>query len=118
MPVRSNPWTWVDPQARRRRHSLMPADVAQNVPELYATQEVNAGQDAILQVKLFHTHSALAWYIIEMGDAGQCYGLVESMETEFGYFHLNDLARLNFGGFIPSVQRDLRWTPCPASERP
>ena len=52
------------------------------------------------------------WYITELDrETGQCFGLVEGLERELGYFDLTELAETTVCGGVPAVERDLYWQP-------
>ena len=42
-------------------------------------------------------------------ETGQCFGLVEGLERELGYFDLTELAETTVLGGVPAVERDLYW---------
>ena len=42
---------------------------------------------------------------------GTCFGLVDGLEREIGYFDLTELADTTVFGGVPAVERDLHWQP-------
>lgn len=90
-------------------HVLMPADVAAQIPALYATEE--QGDAAIVYVKLFTPGSSWTWYVTELSpDEGLCFGLVIGLDTELGYFSLDEL-RFARGPHGLRIERDLYFRP-------
>ena len=103
---------WQDQHAGKRGHQLMTQKVADTIPALYANEKV-ADYDAVLaHAKLFSPYSNWTWYITEMDPAtGTCFGLVDGLEQEIGYFDLSELAETTVFGGVPAVERDLYWGP-------
>lgn len=94
-------------------HDLMPADIAVQIPALYATE--SQGDDAVAYVKLFTPDSSWTWYATEYDPAeGLCFGLVIGDETELGYFSLDEL-RAARGPMGLRIERDLYFRPQPLS---
>ena len=69
---------------------LIPQKLLSEIPDLYATENT---LDPICQVKLFTPDSNWTWYIIELSknDVNSCFGYVQGMESELGYFTLEEL---------------------------
>ena len=44
-------------------------------------------------------------------ETGECFGLVDGLEKELGYFSLDELAEATVFGGVPAVERDLYWKP-------
>ena len=84
---------WQDQHSGKRGHQLMTEKLADTIPALYANENV-ADYDAVLaHAKLFSPYSNWTWYITEMDPAaGTCFGLVDGLEREIGYFDLTELA--------------------------
>ena len=103
---------WQDQHSGKRGHQLMTEKVAATIPALYANENV-ADYDAVLaHAKLFSPYSNWTWYITEMDPAtGTCFGLVDGLEREIGYFDLSELAETTVFGGVPAVERDLYWQP-------
>ena len=92
-------------------HDLMPADLAAQIPALYTTD--GQGDDAIAHIKLFTPDSSWTWYLTEYDrDEGLCFGLVIGLETELGYFSLDELRAVR-GPLGLRIERDLYFQPTP-----
>ena len=94
---------------------LLPDDVAQNLPPLYATEHED---DPLVRVKFFTPDSSWTWYLTEFDPAERlCFGLVHGLEREIGYFSLDELEAARGPLGLP-IERDLHWRPCPLSQCP
>src|SRR5688572_23149564 len=84
---------------------LMPDGIANNVPALYATENVPL-PDKIVHAKWFTPFSSWSWFIVEY-DASQrlAFGLVIGMEDEWGYFSLDEIEAIRGPGGL-TVERD------------
>ena len=93
---------------------LLPQTSLSDIPDLYETEGSN---DPICRIKLFTPDSYWTWYIIEISkaDANTCYGYVEGLDSELGYFSLLELELLH-GPLGLAIERDLSFTPRPFSE--
>lgn len=61
---------------------LMPEEVAETVPPLYATEEE---ADPVARVKLFSCISGWTWYVTEYDlETGEAFGFVEGFADEWG----------------------------------
>ena len=80
-----------------------------DIPDLYATENL---KDPLCCVKLFTPDSNWSWYIIEFSKADRdtCYGYVQGLESELGYFTLSELEKVH-GALGLAVERDLHFTP-------
>ena len=89
--------------------NLIPQNLINTIPELYDTQDL---KDPICQIKLFLADSSFTWYIIELdrADLNTCYGFVDGLERELGYFSLDELESVR-GLFGLKVERDLSFKP-------
>ena len=69
---------------------IIPQKLLSEIPDLYQTEEM---LDPICQIKLFTPDSCFTWYIIEFSkaDTNTCYGYVVGLESELGYFSLEEL---------------------------
>ena len=109
--------TWQDCYSGKRGHQLMTQKLAEAIPALGATEHVADCDDILAHAKLFSPYSNWTWYIAEWDAAtGQCFGLVEGLETELGYFNLTELAETTVSGDVPAVERDLYWQPMTLGE--
>jgi len=103
---------WQDQFSNKRGHHLMIKKLGDTIPPLYATEETTDPDAVIARVKLFSPYSGWTWYITEWDPrTGRCFGLVEGMETEPGYFDLTELSKVTVFGGVPAVERDLYWEP-------
>ena len=88
---------------------LIPQTLLSDIPDLYETE----GQtDPILRVKLFTPDSCFTWYVIELSksDMNTCFGYVEGLESELGYFTLEELESIH-GPLGLAIERDLSFNP-------
>ena len=103
---------WQDQHSGKRGHQLMTKKLAESIPALYANQNVADYDTVLAPAKLFSPYSSWTWYITEMDPAtGTCFGLVDGLEKEIGYFDLTELAETTVFGDVPAVERDLYWEP-------
>lgn len=94
---------------------LLTQEIRNAIPKLYS-QEKN--KDPMIVAKFFTPWTNWTWYVIEgqpEGDDFRFFGLVEGLETEMGYFMLNELESIK-GRFGLKIERDLHFTPCPLSQ--
>lgn len=88
--------------------------VMSRIPKLYATEAVP------LADKTIHFHFFIGgcdWYICEYDGQDLMFGfacLGDIASAEFGYISLAELKAIYIHGI--EIDRDLYWTPCPASE--
>jgi DUF2958 family protein len=95
-------------------HDLMPADLAATIPALYATD--GQGDAAIAHVKLFTPDSSWTWFVCEYDPSERlCFGLVIGLETEMGYFSLDELEDAR-GPLGLRIERDLWFQPTPLGD--
>ena len=65
-------------------HDLMPESVMKQIPALYAAEDQ---EDPMVCVKYFTPDSSWTWYVTEFDPCDRlCFGLVNGLETELGYF--------------------------------
>ena len=103
---------WQDMHGEKRGHQLMIEKVADAIPGLGATENAANYDHVLAHAKLFSPYSNWTWYITEMDrETGQCFGLVDGLERELGYFDLTELAETTVYGGVPAVERDLYWEP-------
>ena len=86
----------------------------QTIPNLYETENQ---KDPICHIKLFLPSSNWTWYIIELDEAdlNTCYGFVDGLEKELGYFTLSELENLK-GAFGLKVELDTSFKPIKLSK--
>ena len=99
-----------EPNQGLRRHKLMPEQVRRALPPLYATENIRI-DDKIVSLKLFCPYNGWEWYIVEFDGSDILFGYVKGAESEWGYFSLNELARLTVLGRLPAVERECRFNP-------
>ena len=83
---------------------LLPLSIIKNIPNLYETENQ---EEKICYVKLFLADSNWTWYIIEIDkqDNNTCFGFVDGLEQELGYFTIRELENLK-GLFGLKVELD------------
>jgi hypothetical protein len=87
---------------------LLPKDVREVLPELYANEEVGLAAQAL--VKYFTPDSNWTWYASEFNGDDIFFGLVIGFEAEFGYFCLSELESVRGPLGLP-IERDLHFDP-------
>lgn len=94
--------------------TLIPQEIQHSIPDLYETEDT---PDPICHVKLFLPGTEWTWYIIEFSkkDSMTCFGFVQGLEDEFGYFSLDELSSIR-GSLGLKVERDLLFQPTPLSK--
>ena len=108
---------WQDKHSENRGHKLMTKELGDTIPALYANEKVKDYDSVLAPAKLFSPYSNWTWYITEWNaETGECFGLVEGVETELGYFSLDELAEVTVFGTVPAVERDLYWKPTTLGE--
>ena len=78
------------------------------LPPLYQTD--GQGMDAIAPVKFFTPDSSWTWYVTEFDGEDICFGLVDGLECELGYFSLREIEEVR-GPLGLAVERDLYFEP-------
>ena len=93
---------------------LLSHEQLQLIPNLYETENQ---EEKICYVKLFLPNSNWTWYIIEIDkqDNNTCFGLVDGLEKELGYFTLSELENLK-GAFGLKVELDTSFKPTKLSK--
>lgn len=93
---------------------LITKDLARQLPPLYGQD--GKGMDAIAYLKLFTPWAGWTWWVTEYDpETGECFGLVQGMETELGYFSLKELEGIR-GPAGLRIERDLYFDPKPLRE--
>lgn len=94
---------------------ILTKQLKSQIPALYSTEKVPM-EEKIAQVKLFSPIGNGTWYILEMDkDEDLCFGYVELLDNEFGYFSIKELEDINLP-FGLKIERDLYFSPTPMSE--
>ena len=92
---------------------LLPDDVAQTLPPLYATEHED---DPLVRVKFFTPDSSWTWFLTEFSPEKRlCFGMVHGLDHELGYFSLDELEAARGPLGMPS-ERDLHFQPRPLSQ--
>jgi len=93
---------------------LIPQTLLSDIPDLYETE---GSLNPLCHVKLFTPDSNWTWFIIEFSkaDAKTCYGYVQGLENELGYFTLEELESVH-GPLGLAIERDLSFTPTSFSQ--
>lgn len=88
---------------------LIPQTLLSDIPDLYETE---GSLNPICQIKLFMPDANWTWYIIELSksDTNTCYGYVQGLESELGYFTLEELESVH-GSLGLAIERDLSFKP-------
>ena len=88
---------------------LISQELLDTIPDLYETEEI---PDPICRVKLFTPDSNWTWYVIELSkeNSTTCFGLVQGLESELGYFNLDELESIRGSLGLPA-ERDLSFKP-------
>jgi len=103
---------WQDNHSGLRRHKLMTKELGATIPALRSTANVEDSDDVLACAKLFCPYANWTWYVTEWNaETGECFGLVEGHEAEWGYFDLTELAEMTVFGSVPAIERDLYWKP-------
>ena len=86
----------------------------QTIPNLYETENQ---KDPICHIKLFLPSSNWTWYIIEIDktNLNTCFGFVDGLEQELGYFNIRELENLK-GMFGLKVELDTSFKPTKLSK--
>ena len=87
---------------------LLPQDVREKLPELYANEELGLAAQAL--VKYFAPDSSWTFYGAEFDGNDVFFGLVIGFEAEFGYFLLSELESVRGPLGLP-IERDLHFEP-------
>jgi len=90
---------------------LLTEELRHRLPPMYATEHT---RDPIVQAKFFAPWAGWTWYAIEFDGRDVCFGLVDGLEVELGYFSLSELASLRGPGGL-RIERDLDFEPTPLS---
>ena len=98
----------------KQAHTLVPPEIAQQLPALYANE--GQGEDAMAQLKLFTPWTSWTWYASEYDPEQRlCFGVVVGHERELGYFSIAELEDIRGPGGL-RIERDLHWKPRPLKE--
>jgi hypothetical protein len=89
--------------------NLLTKEIEKQIPPLYSQD--GKGNEAIAYAKFFTPDANWTWFATEYDPkTRQFFGLVVGMETELGYFSLDDLEKAR-GPLGLSIERDLHFVP-------
>jgi len=93
---------------------LIPQILLSDIPDLYETE---GSLNPLCYVKLFTPDSSWSWYILELSksDTNTCYGYVQGLQSELGYFTLEELESIH-GPLGLAIERDMSFAPTPFSQ--
>lgn len=91
---------------------LLPSEIRERLPKLYETENE---KDPVFQVRFLAPWTSWTWYASEFDGEDLFFGLVEGLETEWGYFSLKELEEVR-GPSGLHIERDLYFEPTPASK--
>lgn len=94
--------------------NLITKEIIAEIPDLYETENM---LDPICNVKLFTPDSNWTWFILEISkeDLNTCFGYVQGVESELGYFTIKELESVR-GPLGLAIERDLMFKPTPLSK--
>jgi len=90
---------------------LITKELEKMIPKMYSSEDTKL-EDKIVYAKFFTPDSNWTWYIIEYSqeDEDTCYGYVQGLEDELGYFSLSEISLIRGYLGLP-VERDLFFQP-------
>jgi len=93
---------------------LIQDELISAIPDLYDTEDL---KDPLCHVKLSTPDSNWSWFIIEISqeDKNLCYGYIKGLESELGYFSIEELESVK-GPLGVKIEVDLSFVPKPLSE--
>jgi hypothetical protein len=93
---------------------LLTKEIEKSLPPLGSTD--GQGMEALARVKFFTPDSSWTWYAAEYDSKTRTFfGLVKGLDTELGYFRLEELEQVRGKLGLP-VERDRRFLPRPLRE--
>lgn len=97
-----------------QKMKLVTKALAKKIPALYSTEELS-NQEKIAWVKLFTPDAEWTWFIVEYDPSGLCFGVVDGLEKEMGYFDLGELENVRGPLGLP-IERDKHFEPISVQE--
>lgn len=83
--------------------------------KLLANQYESRGMSPIenekVVVKLFAPSGSATWWIYSMDKNGDCFGVAQISDREYGYFNIHEITKLRVKPFGLPVERDMYYTP-------
>ena len=93
---------------------LLTKAILKKLPTIGSNEKNN--KEHIAHVKLFGG-SNWSWFISEFNpDTKECFGYVEGLENELGFFSLTELEKIRFKPFNLPVERDICFESTPIKE--
>lgn len=86
---------------------LLTEELKKSLPKLYTTE---SEADPLIICKFFTPDSNWTWYVLEFDGENTFFGLVAGIETELGYFTLDELESYR-GSWGLGIERDLFFKP-------
>ena len=95
-------------------NAIIPKEIRETLPDLYISTDT---PDPLCRVKLFTPDSNWTWFIIELSkdDNSTCYGYVQGLDSELGYFSLDEIASVRGALNLP-IERDIHFNPTKLSQ--
>lgn len=94
---------------------LLTPELRQQLPPIYSTENLPKEEKRAI-CKFFTPDSCWTWYALEFDpEEGIFFGIVEGLETEWGYFSLEDLQSIRGPLRLP-VERDMWFEPTPVDK--
>ena len=95
------------------RQKFLTKAITDKIPALRAQD--SKGDEAIVFVKWFCPWNQWSWFATELDqDTGEAFGLVVGLETELGYFNINEMQEIT-GPMGLYIERDSHFSPTPLS---
>jgi hypothetical protein len=105
-----------DPTAPRPQANPMLMLTKENLAALPPLGSQADNPDPVAHVKFFDPCGSWTWYATEYdANERQFFGLVKGLETELGYFSLDELEAFR-GPMQMGIERDRHFRPCPLSQ--
>ena len=105
-----------DPAALRLRANPLLMLTKENLAVLPPLGSQADNPDPVAHVKFFDPCGSWTWYATEYDpNERQFFGLVKGLETELGYFNLDELEAFR-GPMQMGIERDRHFRPCPLSQ--
>ena len=88
---------------------LVTKELEKKLPSLY--EQDGKGDEAIAYAKFFDPCGSWTWYVTEYDPKEKlCFGLVDGLEKELGYFSITELESIT-RPFGLRIERDIHFTP-------
>ena len=98
------------------KYEFFPESISSHMPKFYHREAPNEFREAIAYVKFFTPDSNWTWYASEYDpEKKMFFGLVEGLDTELGYFSLEELQSVR-GPLGLKIERDIYFEETPLSQ--